>query len=64
MKKVKQIKEKNTSKKKKEILLEVSLSINKELYNENKISYKMYKWAEEKILKELKEMKGEKNGFI
>lgn len=62
MKKVKQTKKNKTDEKKKEILLEVSLSINKELYNENKISYKMYKLTEEKILKELKERR--KNGFI
>lgn len=45
----KEVKNKN-----KEILLEVALTLNKELFNENKISYKMFKYAEENILKELK----------
>lgn len=45
----KEVKNKN-----KEILLEVALTLNKELFNENKISYKMFKYTEEKILKELK----------
>ena len=40
--------------KNKEILLEVALYLNKELFNENKISYKMFKYTEENILKELK----------
>lgn len=40
--------------KNKEILLEVALSLNKELFDENKISYKMFKYTEENILKELK----------
>ena len=40
--------------KNKEILLEVALTLNKELFNENKISYKMFKYTEESILKELK----------
>ncbi len=42
--------------KNKEILLEVALSLNKELFDENKISYKMFKYTEENILKELKIM--------
>ena len=37
-----------------EILLNVALSLNKELFDENKISYKMFKYTEENILKELK----------
>lgn len=41
--------------KNKKILLNVALHINKELFNENKISYKMFKYTEENILKELKE---------
>ena len=45
----KEIKNKN-----KEILLEVALTLNKELFNENKISYKMFKYTEENLLKELK----------
>lgn len=40
--------------KNKEMLLEVALSLNKELFDENKISYKMFKYTEENILKELK----------
>lgn len=40
--------------KNKEILLEVALSLNKELFDENKISYKLFKYTEENILKELK----------
>lgn len=40
--------------KNKEILLNVALSLNKELFDENKVSYKMFKYAEENILKELK----------
>lgn len=47
----KEVKNKN-----KAILLEVALSINKELLDENKISYKMFKYAEENILKELKSL--------
>lgn len=38
----------------KKIFLEVALSLNKELFDENKISYKMFKYTEENILKELK----------
>lgn len=45
------MKSKNQNKK---ILLEVALSLNKELFSENKISYKMFKYTEENILKELK----------
>ncbi len=47
--KVAEVKYKN-----KEILLEVALSLNKELFDENKISYKLFKYTEENILKELK----------
>ena len=45
----KEVKNKN-----KEILLEVALTLNKELFNENKISYKMFKYTEDNILKEFK----------
>ncbi len=48
----KEVKNKN-----KEILLEVALTLNKELFNENKISYKIFKYTEENILKELKNRK-------
>lgn len=41
-------------KKNKEIILNVALYLNKELFDENKISYKMFKYTEENILKELK----------
>lgn len=40
--------------KNKEILLEVALFLNKELFNENKISYRMFKHTEENLLKDLK----------
>ena len=48
------LKNKEIKKKNKKILLEVALTLNKELFNENKISYKMFKYTEEGILKELK----------
>ena len=40
--------------KNKVIMLEVALTLNKELFNENIISYKKFKYAEENILKALK----------
>ncbi len=43
-------------KKNKEILLEVASSLNKELFEENKISYKIFKYAEENILKDLNQV--------
>ncbi len=48
------IKSKEVKRKNKEIILNIALSINKELFDENKISYKMFKYTEENILKELK----------
>mgnify|MGYP004481666373 FL=1 len=48
------IESKEVKNKNKEILLEVALYLNKELFNENKISDKMFKYTEENILKELK----------
>lgn len=48
------LRSKEAKNKNKEILLEVALTLNKELFNENKISYKMFKYTEENILKELK----------
>ena len=48
------LRSKGVKNKNKEILLEVALTLNKELFNENKISYKMFKYTEENILKELK----------
>lgn len=45
----KEVKNKN-----KEILLEVALTLNKGLFNENKISYKMFKYTEDNLLKEIK----------
>lgn len=50
------IKSKEVRYKNKEILLEVALSLNRELFDENKISYKMYKYTEENILKEVKSL--------
>ncbi len=35
-----------------EIVLEVALFLNKQLFDEQKISYKMFKYTEEHILKE------------
>ena len=49
LKENKKIKNKN-----KEILLNVALYLNKELFDENRISYKMFKYTEKNILKELK----------
>ena len=43
--------------KNKEIILEIALSLNKELFNENKISYKIFKYTEDNILNELNELK-------
>ena len=48
------IKSREVKNKHKEILFEVALSLNKELFDENKISYKMFKYTEENILKDLK----------
>lgn len=48
------IRNKEVKNKNKEIILEVALALNKELFNENKISYKMFKYTKENILKELK----------
>lgn len=48
------LRSKEVKNKNKEMLLEVALTLNKELFNENKISYKMFKYTEENILKELK----------
>lgn len=45
---------KDVEDKNKEIILEVALTLNKELFNENKISYKIFKYTEESILRELK----------
>lgn len=49
------IKNMEVENKSKEICLEVALILNKELFDENKISYKMFKYTEESILNELKE---------
>ncbi len=43
--------------KNKEIILEIALSLNKELFNENKISYKIFKYTEDNILNKLNELK-------
>ena len=38
---------------KRKIILKIALSFNKELYQNNVITYQLYRVAEEKILKEL-----------
>lgn len=38
----------------KKILLEIALTLNKELFDENKITYKMFKYTEDNLLKDLK----------
>ncbi len=40
--------------KNREIILNAALSLNRELFDENKISYKMFKCTEEALLKEVK----------
>lgn len=42
-----------TNNKNNEIIIELALSINKELFNEHKISYKMFKLTEESLLRQL-----------
>ena len=48
------IENKKIKNKNKEILLNVALYLNKELFDEKRISYKMFKYTEKNILKELK----------
>lgn len=48
------LKSKLVENKNKEIILELALALNKELSDENKISYKMFKSTEESILKQIK----------
>lgn len=48
------IESKELKNKNKEILLEIALILNKELFKDVKISYKMFKYTEKNILKELK----------
>lgn len=48
------IKNKEITKKNREVLLEVALFLNKALFNEKIITYKTFKYAEENILKDLK----------
>ncbi len=48
------LKEKSFQNKNKEIILELALSLNQELFDENKISYKMFKYTEENLLKQIK----------
>lgn len=38
---------------KSKIILKLALSFNKRLYEENQISYQMYKYTEDNLLKEL-----------
>lgn len=44
------MKEKQTDKKR--LILELALYINKKLYEEKEISYKMFKYAEQSLIKE------------
>lgn len=46
--------QKEVQDKNKGIVLEIALSINQELFNENKISYKAFKCTEENILKQIR----------
>lgn len=48
------LKSKLVENKNKEIILELALALNKELSDENKLSYKMFKSTEESILKQIK----------
>ena len=48
------IESKELKNKNKEILLEIALILNKELFKDVKISHKMFKYTEKNILKELK----------
>ena len=48
------IENKEVKNKNKEILLEIALILNKELIKDVKISYKMFKYTEKNILRELK----------
>ena len=48
------IENKKIKNKNKEILLNVAHYLNKELFDEKRISYKMFKYTEKNILKELK----------
>jgi len=48
---------KNIENKNKEILLEIALILNKELFDEFKISYKLFKFTEKSLLKEIKKYK-------
>ena len=43
----------------KQLILELSLLVNKELLKENKINYQLYKKTENYLLKQLKNKKGE-----
>lgn len=48
------LKSKLVENKNKEIILELALALNKELSDENKLSYKMFKSTEKSILKQIK----------
>jgi len=39
------------------IILEIALSINRELFNEERIPYKMFKYTENQILNQIKSIK-------
>ncbi|MBE6146923.1 MAG: hypothetical protein E7168_01155 [Firmicutes bacterium] len=51
------IKDINIIKYNKRIQLEIAIILNRELLNENKISYKNFKYTEENLLKDLKKDK-------
>lgn len=47
------LEDKDIKNKNKEIFLKIALTLNKELYEEKVISYKIFKYTEENILKKL-----------
>ena len=47
-----------------ELLNNIALMSNSELFNENKITYKMFKYTEDKLIKEINICKENKNEFI
>lgn len=50
-----------TNNKTKEILLNVAITINKELFEDNKISYEAFKYTEEQLLNEQKSLSKKDN---
>ena len=45
--------DKNIQDKNKEIILNIALALNQELFDENKISYQIFKYTENNLLKDL-----------